>query len=202
MPIVQTANGPVMVDDNAPPEVIARIRAQNAKPVQGRNSTPSGQTPVRVPPGQPVNADQAEIARRVAEQRKTNQSGLFGETGAGILRKVTQGFTFNNMDEIDGALHAATSGVANAVRKGDIHEIGREYRIARDTQRQVEGQQASGPSGTIAEIAGALANPIADGANILKFGGKAVPILAKAGTKLSKARRSYAALQLALTKAR
>jgi hypothetical protein len=176
MPIVQTANGPVMVDDNAPPEVIARIRSQNSKPAAGPRNAPAA--PVR---SQPVNADQAEIARRVAEQRKQNQGGLFGETGAGIARKVFQGFTFNNMDEIDGALHAL-----GKLPQG-MDAMRHEYRIARDTQRDIEGKQAGGTSGTIAEIAGALANPIADGANLLKFGGKAVPILAKAATKLRSA---------------
>jgi hypothetical protein len=39
----------------------------------------------------------------VAAQNKQNDGGMFGRAGAGAMRKVAQGFTFNLMDEGIGA---------------------------------------------------------------------------------------------------
>jgi hypothetical protein len=175
MPIMQTANGPVMVDDNTPPDVLARIRAANGGPPKARAAAPVKAAP--------MSADDREIQTRVNAQRKQNQSGIFGETGAGVARKVFQGFTFNNLDEISGGLHALT-----ALPHG-WDAMKHEYRIARDTERNLDTHQSgtTGIGGTIGEIAGALANPIAEGANVLRVGGKFVPILARAATKVDKA---------------
>jgi hypothetical protein len=180
MPIIQTAAGPVMVEDGTPPDVIARIRAQNSKPAA---AAPAAQQQ------QPMDADAQEVSRRVTAEKKNNATGLFGQSGADYWRRTTQGFLGNFWDEMAGAGSAATSGVKKAVQTGNIGEIGHEYRLSRDTERQLtnEAVQRTGTGGTIAEIAGALANPIGDGAALLKFGGKAIPLLAKAGTKLAAA---------------
>jgi hypothetical protein len=165
MAIIMTAAGPVNVADGTPPEVIARIKAQNSKP--SRSATVQAKAPA-------LNGDDAEVQRRVADMRKREG------TGAGIIRKAGQGFTFNFMDEILGGAHAL--GKMGQGRDAMAHE----YRIAKAAEQQ-RTKDADSTGGTVAEIAGALLNPIADGANILKFGGKAIPILGRVASKLVKA---------------
>jgi hypothetical protein len=172
MPIVDTANGPVFVADGAPPDVIARIQQQHG-------GTPRA---VRNAPAK-LNADQQDVQRRVAEMRKSESS--VGSTTGGILRHLVNGFTFNHTDEIGGALHAATSGVAHALQHGNLSEIGREYRNERDAMRQRD-KETEGTGSTIAEIAGALVNPIGTGAKILQAA-KFAPRVANIGMRLERA---------------
>jgi hypothetical protein len=174
MPIINTPSGPIMVDDGATPDVIQKIVAQHSTPAAVKAAAP--------PPPR-LSADQQEVQRRAAEQRKGQGTGIFGNTGANIGRRVAQGFTFNLMDELNGGVHAL-----GKIGQG-TDAMAHEYRIARDTQRQLdhEAEQQTGIGGTIGEIAGALANPIADGANALKFAGKAVPLLGKVGSKIANA---------------
>jgi hypothetical protein len=176
MPLVNTPNGSFYIDDNASPDAIAAAKQDFMRTHQRKVSA--------APPPPKLSAEQQEVQRRVAAGRKVNQSGIFGETGAGILRKAAQGFTFNLMDEGIGAAHA----LGKVFQGKDAME--REYRIARDTERQLNETQANGTGGAIAEIAGALANPIGTGAKALQFIGKAgkfaAPV-AKIGQRLERA---------------
>lgn len=177
MPIINTPSGPVMVDDGAAPDVIARIVQQHSTPQAVKQAQAAAPKPA------PLSADQQEVQKRTAAQRKQQSTGIFGQTGANVMRRAAQGFTFNFMDELNGGLHAL-----GKIGQG-TDAMAREYRISRDTQRQLDkdAEHQTGMGGTIAEIAGALANPIADGANALKFAGKAVPLLGKVGSKIANA---------------
>lgn len=178
MPIINTPSGPIMVDDGASPDVISQIVQQHSTPAAVKQSQAA--TRAAAPK---LSADQQEVQRRVAAQRKQQGTGIFGQTGSNVARRAAQGFTFNFMDELNGGLHAL-----GKIGQG-TEAMGREYRIARDTQRQLDrdAEHQTGMGGTIAEIAGALANPIAEGANVLKVAGKAIPMLGKVGSKIANA---------------
>jgi hypothetical protein len=179
MPIVNTPSGPIMIDDGASPDVIRKIVSQHTASTRGQPSLAAPK----------LSADQQEVQRRVIAEKKNNATGLFGQAGADYWRRVTKGVLANFGDELGGAFNAATTGVKNAVQHRNIGEIAHEYRLERDTERQLdqEATQRTGTTGTIAEIAGALANPIGDGAAALKVAGKAVPLLGKLGTRLASA---------------
>jgi hypothetical protein len=179
--IIDTPSGPVMVDDGATPEVISKIVAAHSTPAARQQAQAA--TRAAAPK---LTADQQEVQRRVAAEKKSNATGLFGQAGADYWRRATQGFLSNFGDELSGAASAATTGVKNAVQKHSLSEIGHEYRLARDTEHQLssEAEQRTGLGGTAAEIALALANPIGDGVKAFQLAGKAVPLAAKAAAKL------------------
>ena len=126
MPIINTPSGPIMVDDGTPPDVIARIVQQHSTPQAVKQAQAAAPKPA------PLSADQREVQRRVAEQRKTQGTGIFGQTGANVARRVANGFTFNFMDELNGGLHAL-----GKIGQG-TDAMAHEYRLARDTQRQLD----------------------------------------------------------------
>jgi hypothetical protein len=101
MPIINTPSGPIMVDDGAAPDVIARIVRSI---VRRRLSASAGRSAETC--GPKLSADQQEVQKRAAAQRKQQGTGIFGKTGANVMRRAAQGFTFNFMDELNGALHA------------------------------------------------------------------------------------------------
>jgi hypothetical protein len=170
MPLIDTAAGPVFVDDGATPEAIARIKAQMAK--QAKSKPAPKATPVLTP-------EQSEVQRRVKAESKIT------DLGSGLQKKFVSGLTFNTLPAIMGAVGAGTQGVYKAIRHGDASDIAKEYRISRDTERALE-KQSDGIGGTAAEIAGALANPVGTGATALKAMTFA-PRIAAAGAKLEKA---------------
>jgi hypothetical protein len=139
------------IDDAATPEVIAKIKAANPAPTRKE----------RVASGAPRKAQpETEVQKRV---REGNSSANMFTDG---LRSLTQGFTFNFADEIAGAGSAATRGVYNAIRKGNVGEIGREYTTERDAQRQLDtdAKERSPLTSIVSEIGGAVVNPIGAGA--------------------------------------
>jgi hypothetical protein len=169
MPLVTLPDGQIVnVDDGAAPEVIARLKAAHPAKRGGGNVS------VAKPK---LNDEQAEVQRRVAHTRDG-----FGDS---TQRKIMQGLTANFMDEIQGGVGAATQGVYRAIKHHDIHEIGKEYRVSRDTERALQDRD-SGAGGTAAEILGSLMNPIGDGAKLLQSL-KFAPRLVKAGQALDHA---------------
>lgn len=174
MPVIMTKTGPVFIDGDPTPDVIARITAQHGG-MGAVQSAPAAKAPA------PLSADQQEVQRRVNDI-SSKYTGVDQ-----YARKFGQGMFANFADELSGGVQAATRGVVHAFQKGDIGEVGKEYRIARDTERQLDqrAEQQTGTGGTLAEIAGALVNPIGDGAKALEYAGKAVPLLGKVGAKIA-----------------
>lgn len=171
MPLVTLPNGEIVnVDDKATPEVIARLKAAHP-------ATRGGNAPAMSQPK--LSDEEREVQKRVAFTTKNDH------IGAGLQRKIMKGITASFMDEILGGVGAATQGVYRAVKHRDIHEIGKEYRISRDTERALQ-DQSNGIGGTAAELVGTLMNPIGDGAAALKAL-KFAPRLVKAGQAIDHA---------------
>jgi hypothetical protein len=163
--MVNTPAGAFFIDDTATPEAIARARAD----FLARNKpTKPGTVNVK-----PLTAEEKEAKRRVDFGKK------HGLGSSGLERMFTNGITSNFMDNIGSAVNAATFGTARAIKKGDVGEIGKEYRISQLVEKARDKEAANGTGGTIAEIAGALANPIGTGSTALKamtFSPRAVKI--------------------------
>lgn len=172
MAMIQTPNGAFFIDDAATPQAIALAKAD----FMARNKGGTARTPKPAL----LTADQQDVQNRLASKQK--HSDAFTQT----MDHFFQGVTANHMDEVAAALHAATAGTVNAVRKGSIHEIGRDYRNERDALRMRDEQSAGGGS-TAAEIAGALASPLGDAGLALKAGGRVLPVLARTAAKLKRA---------------
>lgn len=177
MPITRMPSGEyVNVAEGTSPERLQQIMQANRVP---KRSTPASAMASRPAP---VNGEQQEVAKRVQE-RKTSykNSGWFGG-----LRDFATGYTSNFADEAAGGVGALVRGIPNAIAKGDIGEVGREYRVSRDVVRAEDKARHAqgGATGTIAEIAGALAAPVGTVLKGAKYGAEALGV-AKAlrGTK-------------------
>jgi hypothetical protein len=172
MPIIDTPNGSFRIEDGASPDAIAAARADfmkhNPKPI------------ATIGPGAP---QPTEYQKRVSAQADAELK--HGAPGDGLAHKFVQGLTFNNLDELNAGAHALVFGGLNAIKHGDIREIGRDYGFQKDVEHEID-RRGDGVGGTVAEIAGALANPIGTGAKglqALKF----APRLVKAGDALERA---------------
>ena len=149
MPIIKVNGKYLQFKEGTPPEEIDRAIAA----ASGDGDKPQSA-------GQPSK----EVTER-ARQRSMSRhapSGFFG-LPRGVFDQFTQGNTFNFADEIEGGLSAATRGTVNAIRKGSLSEIGKEYRTARDAARLDQEDYASQHKfgSTAAQLAGALVTPAA-----------------------------------------
>jgi hypothetical protein len=186
MPIVDTPNGSFRIDDGATPQAIAAARADFMK----RNPKPVATIGSGVP--QPTEYQKRVTAQADAELKH-------GAPGDGLAHKFVQGLTFNNLDELNAGAHALVFGGLNAIKHGDIREIGRDYGFQKDVEHEID-RRNNGVGGTVAEIAGALANPIGTGAKglqALKF----APRLVRPVKPWNAPRRWYRALRRALIRA-
>lgn len=176
MPVLELPNGEyAMVDDGASPQAIARIMAAN-------------RTKKKAPATKPLTGEAAEVQKRVnqvhAMQNSNPLSRVSGATG-GYTDRAMEGLLSSFGGEFSGLLSGGTKGVYNAVKNRDLHEIGKEYRVSRDTHDKLL-QDSEGAGGTAAEIAGALVNPLGTGTKVLGLAGEGSR-LAKLGLKLDKA---------------
>lgn len=126
MPLIELPNGKFAnVDDATSPETIAQLRRDNT-PKAGSPPTRVQARASGIPRSTRADRNDDEYNKRVAVGRKI---GANNPVGRGILA--------NFDDEISGGISAATRGVYRAVTKGDVGEIGKEYRLARDVERNV-----------------------------------------------------------------
>lgn len=153
--LIKTPDG-VIVDLDDPTQLKTRALKQLAG--VGRTDTPSGPSP-------------EVLARANAHESGADDHwwslGSFGrKLQDNVARPLGHGVFAGFDDEAQGAVSAATSGVYNAIKHGDISEIGKEYTTARDTQREINRRHdESHPIlATGAELGGALLNPVGDGA--------------------------------------
>lgn len=131
------------------------------------------------PKAAPKQAATRVDARTQGIQRKARALDANSNFLEGFTRPAMKGLTFGFDDELTGAVTAATEGVYNAVKKGDISEIGKSYTDARDVDRErtrlVEARGGLGAGA--AELVGAVANPLGTGA-------RGVGLLAKGATRV------------------
>lgn len=149
MPTVRIGDEIVRFEEGTPQSVIDRVVRERG----GKAAAPLSRASVTPP----ATARDKEVSRRAAGLRvaKRMQTGgeLFGQFGSGVLANFT--------DELSGGVSAATRGVYNAVRKGDIGEVGSEYRLARDAEREAANQYRKEHPimSTAANVAGAVVSP-------------------------------------------
>lgn len=93
----------VNIEDGAPPEVVARIRAQNSKRVQATTSTPSAPSS-----GSAADETRADIARRVRERRAA-QAATGGQYPLGINPRIASSASFGLSDKGEAAISALMS---------------------------------------------------------------------------------------------
>lgn len=161
MGIVKLPNGTYAnVEDGASPDVIRKIMAANtAKP--------------KATSGPKLSQHEQAVQSRVqARSKDARQSGGFSP-----FRKFASGYLASFDDELSGGLTAGTRGIASAFRKRDIGEVKREYLTQRDTIRAENDKLAENTGSGVAEIAGAIMNPIKAG----KFLSRAPGIVQAAG---------------------
>lgn len=133
------------------------IRAQYAKKPKVQNTSVQQE---------PVSAQDRQREAEKMESRKRASTMKKAGLGKGFLDTVMDGGAmFGFGDEMQGAVSAGTRGVYNAVTKGDIGEITKEYRISRDADRigKREYERANPKKVLAAEIGGGLLNPIGAG---------------------------------------
>lgn len=121
-----------------------------------------------------------------ATPKETPKTSTFSD----VVHMATKGLTAGFDDELQGAFHAATSGVYNAIKNGDSGEIKKAYLSDRDRIR-AEDAVASNNSpvlGTASEIGGSLLLPFGRIAKVGSYAYDAVanaPRLAKIAKLLS-----------------
>lgn len=94
---------------------------------------------------------------------------------------AVHGITLGLDDVVGPAMLASTKGVANAVRKGDIGEVGRTYSEARSDGRHAREDLSdrNKVSSTVGAIAGILANPVGAETGAAKLATKAGDLATK-----------------------
>jgi hypothetical protein len=170
MPIVEMGDGSYMnFPEGTPPQVIARERAR----------TRGVKKPVAAPK---LTGEAAEVARIVQERKSSFRNGG-AMSGA---RALAKGFLSNFDDEAAGAISAVKHGIGKAITKGDVSQIGREYRIGRDVIRAENNQLAIDHpvAGTVAEVTGAVFSPLGKGTKALKVVGKPLEKLGTVGARI------------------
>lgn len=166
MPVVQLPSGEyVNVADGTTPERMQQIFAEDraataAKMYIGADGrTHHGEVDAATKHMRDQMTQHAQINRGNSsdDQRVHNFDSGPLRYAAGYLR----GATFNFNDELQGGMSAATRGVYDAVRTGDIGEIGRRYTRDRDVVRAVDRHidDTAGAGDVTAEIAGSLLSP-------------------------------------------
>lgn len=193
MPLTQMPNGEyVDVPDDITPDALNRIKAQySGNGPQSRKD--------RAAAGQPrkQQSDNDRIQKRADQYEKMGY-------GAGAENSIMKGLTFDVADKLGAGLMAGTAGVYNAIRKGDIGEIGRTYddEIALHKELQRRYEERHPVAATTAEIGGALLNPVGTGAKGLQAAGRGAEAIAAAtgGRVASGASRVGSALTKAGTR--
>ena len=170
MPLTQMPNGEyVDVPDDITPDALKRIQAQYSKGGQTRQE--------RVAAGQPRKqpSDNERVQKRADQYEKMGY-------GAGAENSIMKGLTFGLADKLGAGVVAATGGVYNAIKKGDIGEIGRTYddEIALHKELQRRYEERHPVASTAAEIGGAVINPIGTGARGLQAAGRGAEAIAAA----------------------
>lgn len=166
MTMTRMPNGEyVDLPDDITPEGRAKVEAQfKATRVSRRAQQPTNER------GRPITAEQAEVNRRVKAREDRDISGGFNT----FNDKLRHGNFFGIDDEIAGAVSAATRGTYNAIKEGSLSEYGKEYRIARDTEKKVQRRfdERNPVTGAAAEVVGAIANPVGTGEMLVTNAGK------------------------------
>lgn len=161
--LVEMPNGEVIeVDDNISQAALNNISKQYSKP---SNSIGVMQRTA------PMTEEQSVVQRRANAREKLNDSGInqylpgFLRPNSDTARGVNRGMLMNFGDELSGAGSALLFGVPKAIAHGDISEIGKEYRLARDTERELDrrSQDRSPIASTVGELTGAVINPVGRG---------------------------------------
>src|SRR5215469_41588 len=148
MPIQEMANGTsVNIPDDITPEGLAKVLAANGGPAQGSTLVKAGSSgqSAAVAPALTVRQQQdlASIARTKAQLNKVDQTNIFGADAGRLQSAIVHGATLN-LDDLTGpALQAITEGTANAIKTGDIGEIGRSFSNAREATRQYRADLAA-----------------------------------------------------------
>jgi hypothetical protein len=115
MPVMELPNGEVVfVEDGTPPEVIARIRQEAARKGKKRTGKPQRR----------LSNEEREVQRRVSVRRRSAIPGM--EWFDNVSQARDRGLFSNFNDELAGFASAATGGVVDAIRHGDIKRIGNE----------------------------------------------------------------------------
>lgn len=165
--LVTMPNGEVVeVDDNITPDALKRIKSQYTP------STRAGKVMAGQPRKAPPTEEEKEVQRRI-DVRKQYESDSYlpawmrgqsdAQTGA------NKGLFANFGDEIGAGANALLFGIPSAIAHGDVGRIGREYRVSRNVQRQLdrEAQDRSPVATTLGEIGGAVANPLGAGEKVV-----------------------------------
>lgn len=166
MPIVRLPSGEfVNVADGTTPErlqqIIAEDRAATARKtyIGSDGKTHHGE----------VDAATQRMRDQMTQNAVTNRGSSTDDPRVhnldhGAYRYIAdylRGATFNFHDEIQGGLSAATRGVYDAVRTGDVGEIGKRYVRDRDLVRSVNRriEDTAGAGDVAAELTGAVLSP-------------------------------------------
>lgn len=154
-------------------------------------AAPPSVAPVATPP----TKDQLQQAEDLKNLRLTlgmggqNDTGLVGSAGAGASSFV-HGLTFGADDLLNSVLTAGTQGVGNALKSGNIGDIGQSFSNAQAAAHQFRSDLAANhPVATpIGGVAGAIAAPLGPVEGLLAKGGeaavKASPTIAAIAAKL------------------
>lgn len=192
--LIEMPNGEVVeVDDNITPDALKQLEAKYS---QTRTSLRKA----------PLTSEQKEVQSRVAMRNKNRESGVnaylpgFLKPDNTVTTGVNKGLFANFADEIGAGASAALVGIPKAVMHGDVGEIGREYRVSRDTQREVERQAMERNPGTAvaSEIAGAVLNPLGTGERVVAGAGQ---LLGKLGLERAAAGLGGTAAKMAEARA-
>lgn len=164
MPIVQLRDGSyARTEDDLSPQELRKLGAR--VPVS-TSSRP-----------RPVNPIENEARARVAKQDK-----LLPMSKYGAADKFSHEYTFHLDEPISAAASALTRGGYNAFKKGDIGEIGKEYKVAKRAQeirrRNYEDENTFG--GNAMGLLGAIVNPLGAETGVSKVLAKVAPNLTKA----------------------
>jgi hypothetical protein len=176
MPLVRMPNGQyINFDDGTPPEVVEQYRRQHTKTASVRSAP------------KPISADEKEIRSRVDTKRRTQH------TGDAAKEAITHGMFLNFDDNIVSGVEAGTRGLWNALKKRDIGEVGREYRISQEADRRHRQQLSDNSpiSSTAGSIVGAVVNPIGAETGVAKLANMIAPAFTK-GVQASKLGTSIA----------
>lgn len=180
MPIYRNRAGEVIeVPEGTRPEVLRKLGVARTETRYTGEQTPDG---LNIHPIDEPSPERDEAKRRADTMEKKG-------VGRGAGSSLARGFMQNFDDELSGAVNAATVGVGKAIAHGDLGEIGKEYRIAKETQEELARRYSNQHPimSTVAEVAGSLANPIGTTGKTAQLVGKSV----KPATKLVKAGQTF-----------
>ncbi len=192
MPLKRMPNGEyINVPDNITPQGLAKLEAQFKATRATRGDTP--RTQIRAQNTPSVQEQAMAERQRIKKKREGNALSRFADSFNNTVNPLNwvgglgeAGVLANFDDELQGVGRGLRSFVEG---KGfsSGYDVGREMR----NQEKYEARRDNPVSGTVAEIAGSLLNPVGTGAGALKTGGAiASRVAPRAGNVLSRAGRA------------